>query len=600
MKKILIVIFLFGITMQTVAQQWKAADVKIKTSWGEQLNPSNVLPEYPRPQLVRDEWKNLNGLWDYSIQPRFNGMTETFTHKILVPFAIESSLSGVGRIVGKENLLWYRTKFDIPEKWEGKRIILHFGAVDWEADVYVNKKKVGSHRGGYDSFSFDITDQLIKSGEQEIQISVWDPSDDGFQPRGKQVKKTGGIWYTSVTGIWQTVWLEPVNQSYIRATKQTPDIDKNQLNLDADVTGWVGGDKIIAVAYDGIKEVARKEFNSPKNLFLKIDEQKLWTPDNPFLYDLKISLMRDGKVIDEVKSYFAMRKISLSKDENGIQRMMLNNKFLFQFGTLDQGWWPEGLYTAPSDEALAFDIVKLKELGFNLIRKHVKVEPARYYYHCDRLGILVWQDMPSGDMDLQYGDNGEQLRNAQSEYQYETELKAIIDEHYNFPSIIVWVPFNEGWGQSNTIKICNWITHYDSSRLVDGPSGWTDLPAAGNMQDRHDYPGPSMPIDKKDNRALVLGEFGGLGLPIEGHTWKDKDNWGYRSYKNIDELQKAFIALIEKIPALISKGLSAAVYTQTTDVEVEVNGVMTYDRKIIKLENEKIKTEIKKLYDVVK
>ena len=599
MKKVLLFILVFFSGFNIYSQDWKPAKVKIITEWGSKLIPSNVLPEYPRPQLVRDDWKNLNGLWDYSVENRFSELPETYTQKILVPFAIESALSGVGETVGKENILIYRTKFDLPQNWIGKRILLHFGAVDWEADVYVNKIKVGSHRGGYDGFSFDITDQLVKQGEQEIQVSVWDPSNDGFQPRGKQVKKSGGIWYTSVTGIWQTVWVEPVNEIYIKSTKSTSDIDKNLLQVDANVVGWENGDKIVITAYDWKKQIAKTESGSPKNITLRIENQKLWSPETPFLYDLKISITRNGKTVDEVKSYFAMRKISTEKDLNGIPRLMLNNKFVFQFGTLDQGWWPDGLYTPPSDEALAFDIIKLKEMGLNLIRKHVKVEPARFYYHCDKLGMLVWQDMPSGDMSAPW-DNNEQLRNAQSEYQYETELKEIIDENYNFPSIVVWVPFNEGWGQSNTIKICNWINHYDTSRLVDGPSGWNDFPAAGNIQDRHDYPGPSMPEDKKDNRALVLGEFGGLGLPLEGHTWKDKDNWGYRSYKNQEELQNAFLGLVSKLPDLILKGLSAAVYTQTTDVEIEVNGLMTYDRKIIKMNFEKIKPEIMKLYEVVK
>ena len=600
MKKIfLISLFLFTAILAN-AQQWKPADVKIKTVWGEKLDHENVLPEYPRPQLVRNEWKNLNGLWDYSIEPRLGGMPLSYERKILVPFPVESSLSGVGKIVGSQNLLWYKTRFSIPKEWNGKRILLHFGAVDWEAEVYVNLVKVGTHRGGYDEFSFDITDQIKISGENEIQISVWDPSDEGSQPRGKQVRKPGGIWYTSVTGIWQTVWLEPVNSAHIESLRQMPDIEKSLLCIDAVVNGWKDGDEIKIKVFEGGKEISSGEFRSAKNLSVKIQNPKLWSPNNPFLYDLKIFLLRGNKVVDEVKSYFGMRKISIAKDENGAERILLNNKFLFQFGTLDQGWWPDGLYTAPADDALKYDIVKLKELGFNLIRKHVKVEPARYYYHCDKLGILVWQDMPSGDMDIPSTGTGDRIRNAQSEYQFETELKEIIDEHFNSSSIIAWVPFNEGWGQANTIKVCNWIGHYDESRLVDGPSGWTDMPAAGNIQDRHDYPGPSMPQDKNDSRALVLGEFGGLGLPLEGHTWKDKDNWGYRSYKDIGEVQNAFIALIEKIPGLIKKGLSAAVYTQTTDVEVEVNGVMTYDRKVNKLENENVKAAVKKLFEVVK
>lgn len=599
-KIFLISSIFFCFYFPSFSQDWKPAKAPIMTKWGESLNPNNVLPEYPRPQLVRNEWINLNGIWNYVIRSKHLGLPENFDGKILVPFPIESSLSGVGKSVGKENILWYQKYFTLPANWNGKNIILHFDAVDWETQVFVNKKLVGIHQGGYDSFNFDITDYLTKNKEQEIIISVWDPSNEGYQPRGKQVNKPGGIWYTSVTGIWQTVWIEPVNKSYIKNLKLIPDIDEKQLWVNFDYEGIKGDEEVEVIAYDGAKEISKEKFYFSDLITVQIDKPKLWSPTNPFLYDLKVRLLRNNVLLDEVTSYFAMRKISVDKDSNGIPRLMLNNKFLFQFGTLDQGWWPDGLYTAPTDEALYFDIEKLKQYGFNLIRKHVKVEPARYYYHCDRLGMLVWQDMPSGDGYASSGDNNEIKRTAQSEYQFEKELKNIIDQLYNFPSIITWVPFNEGWGQFNTIEICNWIKHYDPYRLVDGPSGWSDFYGAGDIQDKHDYPGPSMPEYKNDNRALALGEFGGLGLPIENHTWKEKDNWGYRSYNNNDELRTAFISLLEKIPALISKGLSAAIYTQTTDVEVEVNGLLTYDRKVDKMGAESVNKIILNLFNVPK
>ncbi|MFA7421402.1 MAG: sugar-binding domain-containing protein [Melioribacteraceae bacterium] len=586
-------------TASVFAQEWKPADLKLETPWTSKVSPATAHQEYPRPQFVRNDWKNLNGLWEYAIQTKLLNAPKKYEGKILVPFAIESSLSGVARSVGKENWLWYKTSFSVPKEWKGKNVRLNFGAVDWETEIFVNGKSIGTHSGGYDEFSFDVT-QFLNQDKNELVVRVWDPIDEGFQPHGKQVRKPGGIWYTSVTGIWQTVWLEPVEKTFVQNIKTYPDIDKSEIRIETNVANASGNETVGITVLDNGKEVARTSNKANELIILNIPNAKLWDAVNPFLYDLKIKLSLNGKVLDEVTSYFGMRKISIEKDTNGIPRMMLNNKFVFQFGTLDQGWWPDGLYTPPTDSALAYDVIKLKELGLNTIRKHVKVEPARFYFHCDKLGMLLWQDMPSGDGFVGSTDNSEMKRVAQSESVYDSELKEMIDEHFNSPSIIAWVPFNEGWGQFNTIKVLNWVSHYDATRLCDGPSGWSDWVAAGHMQDKHDYPGPSMPEDKKDNRALVLGEFGGLGLPIENHTWQNKNNWGYRNYTSLEELEKQFLALIEKIPVLIKNGLSAAIYTQTTDVEVEVNGLMTYDRKVMKLNPVNVNKKIMELYEIVK
>jgi beta-galactosidase/beta-glucuronidase len=608
MKKILALLFL---SVQLFAQSdWKPVPGKPMTPWAEQVTAEKPLNDYPRPQLVRENWQNLNGLWDYAISPgKLNAKPSAFEGKILVPYPVESALSGVGRRVGKDSTLWYKTEVDVTVA-KDKDILLHFGAVDWKMELYLNGTKVGDHEGGYDPFSFNITPYLNakKGKKQEIIIGVWDPTNDGPQPNGKQVKNPHGIWYTPVTGIWQTVWLEAVPKTSIRSTKQTPDLDKKQLSISAEVSSAQAGDIVKIEAYDGSNKIAGIETSSGQTAALNIASPKLWSPDSPFLYDLKISVIRNGKILDEVKSYFAMRKISMKADEKGIQRMLLNDKFLFHYGPLDQGWWPDGLYTAPTDEALKFDVVKTKEMGFNMIRKHIKVEPARWYYHCDKLGMLVWQDMPSGDLggndwDMRLGNiTGRKLekdRSLESETIFKKEWKAIMDVLHNFPSIVVWVPFNEAWGQFKTKEITEWTQKYDASRLINSASGGNFYPT-GDILDIHHYPEPQMPDPQYfgKNQVLVLGEFGGLGLPVDGHTWQVKDNWGYQSFKNKEDLKKRYSEFVQALKPLIKVGLSAAVYTQTTDVEVEINGLMTYDRKVIKIAESELKTLHSELYKI--
>lgn len=588
------------------AQQsgWKPLPGKIQTPWAEKVDPANPHPEYPRPQLVRGNWKSLNGLWDYAIRPKNDNKPRTYEGKILVPFAVESSLSGVGRNVGKDSVLWYNTRFTVPASMKGKRIILHLGGVDWEARVAVNGRQAGTHQGGNDPFSFDITPLLRGGGQQELSVRVWDPTDEGPQPRGKQVRKPEGIWYTPVTGIWQSVWLEAVPETYIQSTKQTPDVDKGLLMVNAEVKNLKSGDRIRISAWDGQTKVAEQEVSGNATANLNIAKAKLWSPDKPFLYKLRVAVLRNGRAVDEAGSYFAMRKSSMAPDEQGIQRMLLNNKFLFQYGPLDQGWWPDGLYTAPTDEALKFDIRKTKEMGFNMIRKHIKVEPARWYYYCDSIGLMVWQDMPSGDLGNQWeprpgvlGKGTEQKRSAESESYYRKEWNAIMDALHNFPSIVVWVPFNEAWGQFKTEEITRWTMQKDPSRLVNSASGGNFFPV-GHIIDLHNYPEPAMPRPELfgTRQAVVLGEFGGLGLPVDGHVWQQKDNWGYQSFKTADDLLKRYSTFMTRLQDLIRSGLSAAVYTQTTDVEIETNGLMTYDRKVIKVPETKLKSLHEPLY----
>jgi len=565
---------------------WQPAAGPLKTRWAKDVSPQNALPEYPRPQMVRKEWLNLNGLWDFHITPRDAPKPETFQTQILVPFPVESALSGVMKRVSEDDRLWYRRRFELPRHWFGRRVLLHFGAVDFQTTVCVNGKEVGQHRGGYDGFRLDITEALKPTGINELVVSVWDPTDAGTQPRGKQNRKPNGIWYTSTSGIWQTVWLEPVNAAYITELQITPDVDHNSVTVWPRTPAILGDCLMQVTIRDGGREIYTASVTAGGKLTLPVKNAKLWSPENPHLYTLTAALKLGSRTLDTVESYFGMRKISLGKDSKSFTRLMLNNQPYFQFGPLDQGFWPDGTYTAPTDEALRYDIEMTKKLGFNMARKHVKIEPDRWYYWCDKLGLLVWQDMPSGEKYIR-PDEPDIKRSPESAKEFETELQALIEGRGNHHCIVLWVPYNEGWGQWETAHVVDLIKKLDPTRLVDDASGWTDR-GVGDVNDLHKYPGPGSP-EPETRRAIVLGEFGGLGLPIPGHTWQSEKNWGYRSFTNSAALTDAYLDLIAKLfPLAEEKGLSAAVYTQTTDVEVEVNGLMTYDRELVKMDLKKV------------
>jgi Glycosyl hydrolases family 2, TIM barrel domain/Glycosyl hydrolases family 2, sugar binding domain/Glycosyl hydrolases family 2 len=561
--------------------EWKPAAGPLMTRWAKDVSPETVHPDYPRPQMVRKDWKNLNGLWQLAFAKEGEDppVGKELNEQILVPFPVESALSGVMK---RADRLWYRRTFSVPPEWKGKRVLLHFGAVDWETKVWVNGKKLGEHRGGYDPFSFDITAALKPEGEQELIVGVWDPTDKGTQPRGKQVTNPRGIYYTPTTGIWQTVWLEPVPESRIERIEIVPTLDRIVVktgvhraeNLDE-------APDVRVTVLEGNKVIATGEKIFCKSLELAIPEPKLWSPESPHLYDIRVELLVGKKVIDAVQSYCGLRQVSLGKDDRGVTRILLNGKPFFGVGPLDQGFWPDGLYTAPTDEALKYDIEITKKLGFNMTRKHVKVEPARWYYWCDKLGLVVWQDMPSGDKSVA-PNKGEITRTPESAKQYEDELRSMIDNLHSHPSIVMWVVFNEGWGQFDTKRITEWTKKHDPTRLADCASGWNDM-SVGDVHDIHVYPGPGAP-PLEESRAAVLGEFGGLGLGVDGHTWS-KQTWGYRGTASQEDLTRKYERLLREAWRLNEeKGLSAAVYTQITDVETEANGLLTYDRAVIKMD----------------
>jgi hypothetical protein len=563
-----------------------AQEPRLRSRFAAEVDTATPHQEYPRPKLVRESWHNLNGTWELAITPDTAIPPGAFEHRILVPFCIESTLGGVGARVGADQRAWYRRRFEVPASWDGMRCVLHFGAVDWHAEVRVDGTRIGEHRGGYTPFSLEIGPALDPDRtEHELLVAVWDPTDAGEQPRGKQVRRPHGIWYTPTTGIWQTVWLEPLPPASIDRVVPVPDLAGGALTLRVDGTRTAGL-RLVAVASADGREVARGEGPADRPLRLAIPEARAWSPEDPFLYGLRLELRDGERLVDAVRSDFGMRSIEVTADADGIPRILLNGEPRFMLGLLDQGFWPDGLYTPPTDAALRYDLEVTRRLGYDTVRKHVKVESQRFYHWCDRLGLLVWQDMPSSGPYIG-ADQADAERDAQSARQWRQEAGELVAALEMHPSIVMWVPFNEGWGQFATEEIAAWFAARDPSRLVDATSGWADR-GVGHVRDLHSYPGPGMP-PVEERRAAVLGEFGGLGLPVAGHTWQDEANWGYRSFTSRASLGDAYARLIESLPPLIARGLCAAIYTQTTDVEIEVNGVMTYDRAVIKLDEARVR-----------
>ena len=562
-------------------QNWERIPGLIETSWSSSVTPQSALPEYPRPQMVReDNWYNLNGLWKFAIRNDLEKKPTSYDGEILVPFPIESSLSGVKKILTSNQTLWYSREFRSPFKQLKHRTILHFGAVDYEAVVYINNIKVGSHSGGYTEFSFDITDAL-KEDINEVLVEVRDPTDLGAGPHGKQTSNPGNIYYKSSSGIWQTVWLESVPESYIEGLKITPDVDNKLVKILVETKNVPQG---MSVSINGTSKFIGT--GSPnEEISIAVPDAHLWSPDDPYLYDIEIKLMLGNKVVDKVASYFGMRKVSIQKDLNGFNRIFLNNKYVYNLGVLDQGFWPDGLYTAPTDDALRFDILACKAMGYNTIRKHIKIEPARWYYHADRLGIIVWQDFVNPNQKLPEG----------SKDAFEKQISETVRQLYNSPSVSVWVVFNEKWGQYDQKRITEWVKQLDKTRLVNGHSGEllyvnnelrSPAPEAyisSDMADIHSYPNPKN-APSMTGKVQVLGEFGGIGVPIEGHLWDDLSaGWGYDGIVSPNTMKTQFSSMMDSVKKLEMQGLSASIYTQPYDVEDEQNGLMTYDRKVIKL-----------------
>ena len=566
---LIILFFTFG----SVAVAQTASPVRstpLLTVCGENVTADNVHTEYPRPTLLRSDWLNLNGYWDWRDG---NEQREGFTHRILVPFPPESTLSGVGRFVER---CVYRRTFTIPQHWnEEDRVLLHFGAVDWEATVFINGQEVGTHRGGYTPFVFDITSFIHRSEPNEIVVHVFDPSQRGEQPRGKQSTTPGGIWYTASTGIWQTVWLEPVPQYYIKTLRIQADFNTGRVTIVPILNTPNRNLTVVAEAFDGNESVAKSYGGSDGTLMMHFDRFRIkpWSPDSPHLYDIRVQLLDRGNPVDTVASYFAFRKIELVRDDNGYPRVYLNGKRLFLMGVVDQGYWPDGLYTAPSDSAQLTDILVAKSMGFNVIRKYQKIEPERWYFLADYRGILVWQDMPSGEN-----------RSPAAQEQFRKELQRMIQTRSHHPSIMTWTIFNEGAGQHKTNEYVELVRHLDQTRLVNAASGWTDF-ELGSVSASHRFPGTEMPPPDV-NRLAVIGLFGGLTLvPDEENRWGGA-TWAYQGghVSDWESLVRRYEQMHEELRRFIrTQGLAGAFFHQLTDIETECNGLMPYDRRILKV-----------------
>lgn len=579
--KFLLLVIILTYTPILFAQDWTLKQAPLMTKWASLVDPKNPLPEYPRPQMERKNWINLNGIWQF--QPGVTGdiapIGKNLTGSILVPYPVESAISGVMK---HHERIWYRRTFSIPSEWKGQRIRLNFGAIDWESEVFVNGKSVGVHRGGYDPFSYDITSYLTGKGPQELIIRVFDPTENGGQPRGKQATQGIEIMYTPSTGIWQTVWLEPVPQIGINDLKITPDIANSSLKLTVNTMGSTKGVSVAVQVKTSGKVVQSTVGNPNTEIVIPVPNARLWSPDDPFLYDLSIALIQNKKTVDQVASYFGMRKISIEKID-GFQKIMLNNKFVFELGALDQGYWPDGLYTAPTDEALRFDLEQQKALGFNMIRKHVKVEPYRWYYWADKLGFMVWQDMPTAQS---YGGVDADAN------QYSAELTRMVQTHWNIPSIIMWVVYNEKCGQDvinktiPTPALSKMVKDLDPSRLVNEASGY-DWYGSGDIADSHTYPAPRS-VSGEPGQAIVSGEYGATKYPLKNHIWSKNYVVEVTSENDYVNRYESYATALCHLKT--NNGLCGAVYTQITDVESELNGIMTYDRAAFKTDVNRLRT----------
>ena len=590
-----------------VQTRWDSSDI-----WLRREFEIKRLPEHPALMIFHDEDAQvyLNGLWDYALTKDEQETPAEYAGKILVPFCIESPLSGVGKRIKTEHI-WYRRTFELPETWRlglhggpSHRMLLHFGGADWEAVCWVNGQKVGTHRGGYAPFCFDITDALIRGNEQEIVVRVWDPIDGFKYPQGKQ-RRNRPSHYESSSGIWQTVWLEPVAAVSIENLKLTPDIDRGVLKIEPTVRGDAANCTIEVTVLDETTEVVKKSGSATDPLELKLNQPKLWSPDRPFLYGFKGRLVRNGRTLDNMDGYFAMRKIEIAPDKKWINRILLNGKQIFQMGPLDQSYWPESVFTPPSEEAMVWELQYLKDVGCNMVRLHVTTNPDRWYYACDRIGLLVWQDFVCGKRDSRYED----MSDADAA-EWRREQREMVDALYNHPSIVMWVVFNEAWNQHRTEDHTRWIMDYDPSRLVSVASGWQDVPGLGHIRDMHDYSThPSIPLPATEpKRAVVLGECGGFNCIVTGHNWHgevqpektDNNDWVQDikrpRYDMGDSLTEHYVALVEDLRLLQTEGLCGAVYTQSTDMKREQNGYLAFDRRVSKIDPAKLRTIHQRLF----